>query len=56
MIGSLPVKSVIFLITNILKCRCIIVLVKKFRFPFTKAKSTESNSFRFILNKPLHNP
>lgn len=41
MIDSLPERSVIFLVTNILKCRYIIGLVKKFRFPFTKAKSIE---------------
>ena len=46
MIDSLPERSVIFLVTNILKCRYIIGLVKKFKFPFTKAKSIES-SFRF---------
>ena len=44
MVGSLPERNVIFLVTNILKCRYIIGLVKKFRFPFTKAKSIESNS------------
>lgn len=42
-IDSLPIKSSIFLIMSMLKCRYIIDLVRKFRFPFTKANSTESN-------------